>query len=107
MFRPRPWRWAANDRRPEAAAIAWHGSQPVRPSSARHLANMEDEEIAVALLAFEEIARLAQQVGNIEAGERVAADDDELLARRPAAQCLARPQRRQRAFQTLEIETVD
>src|ERR1043166_5912642 len=55
-------------------------------------------------VAFQHVAGLAQQVGDIDGGERIGALDHEPIARREALERLAGFQRRQRALQAAHVE---
>ena len=55
-------------------------------------------------VVFERIAGLPQQVGNIDAGERIGAADDQNVAGRHAGKRFAGAQHRQRAFEAAQVE---
>ena len=66
-------------------------------------ADPEGQQARRARRAFERVAGLAQQVGNVDRGQRVRALDDENVAGRHAREQLARLERGQRALQPAHI----
>ena len=69
-----------------------------------HLADQEADLRGILLLLFQHVARLADQVGYVDACERIRADDMQCLARCHGEQGLPRSQNRQWALQAGEIK---
>src|ERR1043166_8813114 len=68
------------------------------------LADAEYEQARLLRVGFQHIAGLAQQVGDVDRGERIGAFDHEPVADREPLERLAGFQRRQRALQPAQIE---
>src|ERR1043166_2969889 len=68
------------------------------------LADAEYEQARLSRVGFQPVAGLAQQVGDVDRGERIGAFDHEPVADREPLERLAGFQRRQRALQPAQIE---
>jgi hypothetical protein len=65
--------------------------------------NPKRQQAAGFRFIFEHVTGLAQQIGDVDCGQRVGALGDDQVASLEAGQHFAHPQRRQRAFQTAQI----
>jgi hypothetical protein len=84
------------------AAPAGEGRKIVPSSLATP--DMEDKEAIGRLLVLERVAGLAQEMGNVDDGERIGAFDDQTAAMRQTFQHLTGPQHGQRTVQAAQIE---
>ncbi len=75
-------------------------------SEALGFANPKCHDVGVLPGVFPRVAGLAQQIGNIDAGEWIGARDDDNVALGHAGERLARAQYRQRAFEAVQIESL-
>ena len=94
--------------RPHAQHICHGGTiarrLPFARSGGAPLADEEDVYISTPRVVDEIITRLAQQVRDVDLGQRIGAFDDDHAARYQARQRLAGAQRRQRAFETTQVD---
>src|SRR5215208_3790291 len=73
-------------------------------STASGYADAEHEERAFICPVFQDVARLAHQVGDVDRRQRIGAFEHERVAGGELRQRLARFQRRQRTFEAAQIE---
>jgi hypothetical protein len=66
---------------------------------------MECDRAVALLLPLENVARLAQKMGDVDGGERIGAFDDKEIAVIQSAQGLARAQGRQRTVKAAKVES--
>ena len=98
-----PWLWIPGSRfaRPGMTGRAACGGGMPRPSL---LTYPKRQELLVLGRVLERIAGLIEEVRDVDRGERIGAFDDQNVAWREAAERLADPERRQRAFEAAQIE---
>ncbi len=70
------------------------------------LPDHENQRPLDAILAFQQIAGLAHQIGQIDRAERIGAGDLDQLARREAGENFSRFQHGQRTFQSAQVESL-
>src|SRR5262249_53105312 len=83
----------------------WHGRQATWPTSNRSaLADAEGGGAFLAMLAFQHVAGLGEQGGNVDRCQRVGAGDEQNVSSLHSGQRLAGPQHRQRALEAAQIK---